>query len=90
MNQVCAVAFSVFVLVGATTAHAQEQDPEMPSVSHFSGTEPAGAGSMQDDQQSHPLFTFGGLDIRVWAPVEPPYNARANGNLAERPFGGAG
>jgi hypothetical protein len=90
MNRVCAVAFSVFVLVGATSAYAEQQDPEMPGVSHLNGTEHVGVGSMQDDQQSHPLFTFGGLDVRVWTPVDPPYSALANGDPAGQPYGGAG
>ncbi len=84
MKQVCAVAFSVFVAVGATSAHAQEQNPPMPGAASVSGTGPTGIGS------SHPLFTFGGLDVRVWTPVAPPYNAMANSNLAERSIEGAG
>src|SRR4051812_1347769 len=90
MNWIRAVAFGVAVLVGATTAYAQAQDPEMPGVGHVTGTGPTGIGSRQDDRQLPPLFTFGGLDVRIWTPVGPPYNARANGNLAERPIGGAG
>jgi hypothetical protein len=31
-----------------------------------------------------PLRTIGGVGIRVWAPVAPPYNAEANGDLAAR------
>ena len=69
---------------------AGSRDARRQSVSHLNGTEHVGAGSMQDDQQSHPLFTFGGLDVRVWTPVDPPYNALANGDLAGQPYGGAG
>lgn len=32
------------------------------------------------------LFFLGPLPVRLWAPVPPPYNARANGNLASRPI----
>jgi hypothetical protein len=37
-----------------------------------------------------PLFSIGGIDVRVWAPVAPPYNAEANGDLAARGIWGAG
>jgi hypothetical protein len=48
--------------------------------------------SIQTQQPSVPvgdppttsLFTIGGVGVHVWAPVEPPYNAEANGNLAAR------
>jgi hypothetical protein len=40
--------------------------------------------------QTSPLFTSGGAGVRVWAPVAPPYNAGANGNLAARNIWGAG
>jgi hypothetical protein len=84
MKQICAIAVSIFVVVGATSARAQEQNLQMPGVGSVSGTGPAAAGS------SRPLFTFGGLNVRVWTPVAPPYNAMANRNLAERSIGGAG
>jgi hypothetical protein len=37
-----------------------------------------------------PLFGIGGIQFRVWAPVAPPYTARANGNLAARDIWSAG
>jgi hypothetical protein len=40
--------------------------------------------------QTSPLFTSGGAGVRMWAPVAPPYNAGANGNLAARNIWGAG
>jgi hypothetical protein len=40
--------------------------------------------------RTSPLFTIGGVEVRVWAPVEPPYNAEANGNLAARDIWSAG
>jgi hypothetical protein len=38
--------------------------------------------------QTPPLRTIGGVAIRVWAPVAPPYNAEANGDLAARKIWG--
>jgi hypothetical protein len=84
MKRICAIAISIFVVVGATSARAQEQNPQGAGVGSVSGTGPTGVGS------SRPLFTFGGFNVRVWTPVAPPYNAMANRNLAERSIGGAG
>ena len=36
-----------------------------------------------------PLRSIGGVGIRVWAPVAPPYNAEANGDLAARNIWGS-
>ena len=43
-----------------------------------------------DAPRRSPLFTIGRVEVRVWAPVAPPYNAEANGNLAARYIWGAG
>jgi hypothetical protein len=40
--------------------------------------------------QTHPLFSIGGIQFRVWAPVAPPYNAEAGGDLAARDIWSAG
>jgi hypothetical protein len=40
--------------------------------------------------QTRPLFTIGRVGVHVWAPVPPPYNAEANGDLAARYLSGAG
>jgi hypothetical protein len=37
-----------------------------------------------------PLFTIGRVEVRVCAPVPPPYNAEANGDLAARYLWGTG
>ena len=36
-----------------------------------------------------PLRSIGGVGIHVWAPVAPPYNAEANGDLAARNIWGS-
>jgi hypothetical protein len=84
MKRICAIAFSIFVVVGTISARAQEQNPQVPGVGSVTGTGSTRVGS------SPPLFTFGGFNVRVWTPVAPPYNATANGNLAERSIGGVG
>src|ERR1700722_3902581 len=35
-----------------------------------------------------PLFTSGGVGVRVWTPMAPSYNAAANGDLAARDIWG--
>ena len=40
--------------------------------------------------QQSPLLTIGGVEVRVWAPVVPSYNAEADGDLAARNIWGAG
>jgi hypothetical protein len=39
-------------------------------------------------QQSRPLFTIGGFGVYLWAPVESPYDAAMNRNLAADPAWG--
>ena len=41
-------------------------------------------------QQNAPLFTLGHAEVRVWAPMAPPYNGGADGDLAARDIWGAG
>ncbi len=41
-------------------------------------------------QQTRPLFTIARVGVHVWAPVPPPYDAEANGDLAARYLWGAG
>jgi hypothetical protein len=42
--------------------------------------------SAQDEPQSSTLFTIGGLDLHIWAPVEPHYNGEANRDPAGEPL----
>jgi hypothetical protein len=79
MNRCVAVVFGVVAVAGAATANGQEQYPQAPGVGQ--ATEP-GLVPGQDDRQSLRLFTLDGLDVQVWAPLEPHYDAEANRNLA--------
>ena len=90
MNRIIAVVFGVLAVAGATAAYGQERNPQMPSASDIIGPVSGGIESERSDRQSLPLFTFGGLEVRVWAPVEPHYSSEANRNLADQPFWGAG
>jgi hypothetical protein len=42
------------------------------------------------DSLTSPLFTIAGIEVRMWAPVAPPYNSEANGDLATRDIWSAG
>jgi hypothetical protein len=39
------------------------------------------ADSVGARQRGRPLFTVGGMEVRVWAPVAPPYNDGAYGDM---------
>ncbi len=39
-----------------------------------------------DAQRPRPLFTIGGLQIDLWAPIESYYDANVNRNLAADPL----
>jgi hypothetical protein len=43
-----------------------------------------------DAQRVPPLFSIGGIEVRVWAPVASPYKAEASGDLAARDIWNAG
>ena len=56
--------------------------------------------SVEAQQQQHslalgalhspPLFTRGGVGVRVWTPMEQSYNAAVNGDLAAKDIWGPG
>ena len=87
MNRCIAVVFGVVAVAGAATANGQELYPQPPGVGQVTAP---GSVSGRDDRQSRRLFTLDGLDVRVWAPLEPHYNAESNRNLAGQTIWGAG
>ena len=88
MNTAGALIFGTFVSISATSAFGQEQLPEGAGTNHRFGASTASVAPEPDDGQSRPLFKIGGLPVHVYAPVEPPYNAAANRNLAADPLWG--
>jgi hypothetical protein len=91
MNQVLAVALGAMAVVAASPAHGQERSAPTPDKGYVLGVGSSADGSARDHPRSSPpLFTFGGLDVRVWAPVKPHYNAAANPNPAGQALWGAG
>jgi hypothetical protein len=84
-------AATMVLTLGIGSAYAGDGDGQ---------SAPPLAASMQAQHQQHsasdaalqtrPLFTIGGVQVRVWAPVAPSYNAGTNGDLAARDIWGAG
>src|SRR4051794_10744165 len=66
MNRCVSVVFGVVVVAGAATANSQEMDVQpSPSVGQVTAPGQTGFVSGGDDRQSRPLFTHGGLNVRV-------------------------
>jgi hypothetical protein len=84
-------AAAMVLTFGIGAAHAADGD-DQPAPTPFTSVgaqqqqEPIAAGALQ----TPPLFTLGRVGIQVWAPMAPPYNAGANGDLAARDIWGAG
>jgi hypothetical protein len=79
----------VLLSVGVGSAYAGDDDGQVaspPSASKLAEFHPVLAGA----PRSSPLFTIGGIEVHVWAPVAPPYNAEANGDLATKDIWSAG
>jgi hypothetical protein len=74
--------------VGIGSAHAAggESRSAPPSISIQAEPNSIFGGS----PRTSPLFTIGGFEVRVWAPVASPYTAKANGDLAAGDIWSAG
>jgi len=86
MNRTIAVVFGGLAALAASAAYGQERHSSVADASYVSGIGPAADGSAQDEPRSPPLFAIGGLDVRLWAPVQPYYNGEANRDPAEEPL----
>ena len=69
------------VLIGISCADARASDNGAAT-----RTDSVSVGALKKP----PLRTIRGIELRVWTPVAPPYNAEANGDLAARNIWGAG
>jgi hypothetical protein len=84
-----AAAFAI-ATVGTTFGSARAQSPQVPDSIGVT-TAPALQGGSQDSvQQSRPVFKIGKLEVHIWAPMEPYYDANANRPAAEYPMWGSG
>ena len=92
MNTASALILGTLVAVVSTSAFGQGQLPDADTTHWFEASNAANASVVPEpsDPQSLPLFKIGGLPVRVYAPVPPPYNAAANRNFAANPVWGPG
>ena len=90
MNRIGAVVLGASALMVATVAAGRAQRSEVPSASQTTTAQSVPAGTGRNIPESKPLFMIGGVGVYLWAPVEPPYDANANRNLAADPLWEAG
>jgi hypothetical protein len=82
------------VILGATlfaAGAAYAQSPSRPDQSGSAVTQAPyyyPTPPLQGESQRRPLFTFGGVNVDVWAPVEPPYDPHIDRSAAADPFWG--
>jgi hypothetical protein len=86
MNQLVAVAFGGLAMLAAAATHGQERTAPSPDAGYTVGTGPASGGASPGEPRAAPLFNFGGLDVGVWAPVEPPYSTDGDRDPAGESF----
>ena len=83
---VVGAALLTLATAGATGGSAWAQSPQVPDSSQVT-TAPGLPGVSQNGlPQSRPLFTIGKLEVHIWAPMEPYYDANMNRTAAENPI----
>jgi len=90
MNRALAVAFGGLVMLAAVAAYGQETNSPISDPGYVFGTGPGADDAARGEPQSPPLFAIGGLEVRIWAPMEPPYNGAANRDPAGELFWNGG
>jgi hypothetical protein len=86
MNSIGAAVLSATALMLATVAVAHAQSPGGPGLGQETQSPFVAPDPTQGEPASHPLFTIGGVEAHIWAPVEPHYDANNNRNLAANPL----
>jgi hypothetical protein len=76
----------IFIIAAAVFVGISRADARASGNSAATGTDSVSVGTLKKP----PLRTIRGIELRVWTPVAPPYNAEANGDLAARNIWGAG
>jgi hypothetical protein len=84
----CAAAMVLTNSIGS--AYAADGDRDGQSTLFTSVEAQQRQHSLEVGAQLPPLFTSGGVGVRVWTPMAPSYNAAANGDLAARDIWGQG
>ena len=85
MLRACTMVFSL----GIGTAYAADGDGQSaPPAFRSNQVQPHSISGAST--RSRPLFSIGGIEVHVRAPVAPPYSAGADQDLAARTIWGAG
>jgi hypothetical protein len=82
-------AAAMLIGVGVGSAHAGNNDGQS-APPPFTSIQTQPQSTSVKAPRTFPLFTFGGVEVRVWAPVAPPYNSKADGDLAATDIWSAG
>jgi hypothetical protein len=80
---------AILVSLGTGSAYADNADVQFlppPFTSIQTGPPSVSIGP----PEAYPLFTIGGVEVRVWAPGELPYNSKINEDLTSIDIWGAG
>jgi hypothetical protein len=78
------------LLMVTATAYGQQRNPETTVSARETLVAPSLAVGPAQHRRIPPLFTFDGIEVRAWAPVQAHYSAQANRNLAALPIWNAG
>jgi hypothetical protein len=86
MNTIGASFIRTFVVAVVATAAAGSRSPGPVGTGQPTVAATTSVGSEASGQQPRQLFTIGGVRVGLWAPVEAPYNAKMDRNLAADPL----
>jgi hypothetical protein len=89
MNSKIAVAFGGLIVLAASAAYGQALNSFAADTGYVTGLGYAADGSARHEPSS-PLFAIDGLDVHIWAPLEPHYNGEADRDPAAEPLWNAG
>jgi hypothetical protein len=84
MNRSGVLIAGVLPLLMATAAYADTPADQVTGTLQAPVTLPAPVAP--ENTQQPPLWTLGGVPVRIWAPVAPPYDAAANRTGAADPL----
>jgi hypothetical protein len=80
-------AAAMLIGVGVGSAYANDGQSAPPP---FGSIQIQPQSTSVEAPRTFPLFTIGGVEVRVWAPVAPPYNSKADRDLAATNIWSAG
>lgn len=77
-------------LMMATVGSAWAQSPQVRDTGQVTMAPALQGGPQHGVDQSRPLFNVGKLEVHIWAPMEPYYDANMNRTAAANPIWGSG